>query len=216
MAKKRILCFGDSNTWGYNPKNLQRYDDEVRWTGVLQATLGDEYTVIEEGQNGRTIALDDWTDGLKNGLKYAKACIESQSPLELMIVMLGTNDLKSKYKLKPYDIGREMDYFLQQIIAHNQYMLRNQDMRILVMSPPHMSDGLKTTWIGEEYNPEEAIEYSKGLAKEFRRYARLYKCSFLDTASLVETSPYDGCHMAPDMHEILGKAVADKVKEILG
>ena len=113
--KKRILCFGDSLTWGFNPHDCSRFDDDIRWTGVLQKLLGDEYKVIEEGQNGRTIAVDDPVEGEKNGLTYLIPCLDSHMPLDAMIVMLGTNDLKVRFGFTPKDIADEMDRFLGKV-----------------------------------------------------------------------------------------------------
>ena len=90
---KTILCFGDSNTWGYNPENGQRFGPEERWTGILRNSLGEDYRVIEEGLNGRTTLWDDPIAGFKNGLDYLMPCLESHMPFDLITIMLGTNDL---------------------------------------------------------------------------------------------------------------------------
>ena len=112
MKKYRILCFGDSLTWGFDPDKRTRIDEDERWTGALQNLLGEGYKVIEEGQNGRTIATDDPAEGEKNGLKYIIPCIESQNPLDLMILMLGGNDLKRKFSYGSMDFACVMQIFL--------------------------------------------------------------------------------------------------------
>ena len=96
---RRILCFGDSNTWGYDPATGERFDEQTRWTGVLQAALGGDYTVIEEGLNGRTTVWDDPIEGHKNGHEYLVPCLETHRPLDLVVLMLGTNDLKRRFSL---------------------------------------------------------------------------------------------------------------------
>ena len=99
MAKKRVLCFGDSLTWGYDPVNRIRFDEDNRWPRVMGKILGDEYEIIEEGQNGRTIANDDpWEGGTKCGMDYVLPMLETKRP-DLLIIMLGTNDLKIKFNL---------------------------------------------------------------------------------------------------------------------
>ena len=135
MEKIRILCFGDSLTWGYHPVKRTRYGEEERWTGILQELLGEEYKVIEEGQNSRTIATEDPTEGEKNGLAYILPCLESQRPLDLMILMLGTNDMKRKYGYSAEDIAGEMERFLEKVWVYNHFHLAD-DMKILLMSPP--------------------------------------------------------------------------------
>src|SRR5215510_7647193 len=91
---KRILCYGDSNTWGYNPVTQDRFDTHERWTGSLQQALGSNCVVIEEGLNGRTTVWDDPIEGYKNGAAYLIPCLTTHRPLDLVIIMLGTNDLK--------------------------------------------------------------------------------------------------------------------------
>lgn len=211
--KKRILCFGDSLTWGYNPQNHSRFDDDTRWTGVLQSLLGNDYLVIEEGQNGRTIALDDVTTGEKNGSCYIIPCIESQSPLDMIIIMLGTNDLKAHFHMKPGDVAGEMELLLKRIISHNSFG-GNKDCRIILMSPPHLGDNLDESWLAEYYDCGSAIEYSKELSKWYRRLAKVYNCQFLDTADFVQASKIDACHMNGENHIKLGTKVAEIVKSI--
>ena len=103
--KKRVLCFGDSNTWGYNGEDGSRFEEDVRWTGILQQLLGDEYTVIEEGHNGRTTVWDDPIENRLAGLTYLWPCMESQSPFDLIIIMLGTNDTKTYFSRTPQNIA---------------------------------------------------------------------------------------------------------------
>lgn len=99
---KRILCFGDSNTWGHNPESKigERFDNEFRWVKLLEKKLGKGYSVIEEGLCGRTINTDYLTaeNWYKNGYKYLVPCLKSHNPLSLVIIMLGTNDLKNSLK----------------------------------------------------------------------------------------------------------------------
>ena len=85
---KTILCYGDSNTWGYIPGTGNRYPRQVRWTGVLQNLLGEKFHVIEEGLNGRTTVMDDPTRIAKNGLPYLRPCLDSHAPIDLVVLML--------------------------------------------------------------------------------------------------------------------------------
>src|SRR6056297_2207238 len=106
---KRILCYGDSNTWGYVPLTGERYDETVRWTMLLQEKLGGDYKIIEEGLNGRTTVLDDPLEPGRNGLTYLGPCVQSQSPLDLVVLMLGTNDLKRRFSLAPEEIAMGLE-----------------------------------------------------------------------------------------------------------
>lgn len=93
---KTVLCYGDSNTYGYNPVNGLRYPQDVRWPGKLQSLLGNGYQIIEEGCNGRTTVFDDPLEGWKNGLDYLRPCLNSHKPVDIVILMLGSNDLKKR------------------------------------------------------------------------------------------------------------------------
>ena len=116
MEPLQILCFGDSNTWGYAPVSADRYPADVRWTGVMAHLLGDRFHVTEEGQNGRTTVWDDPLEGgHKNGLVYLTACLESHHPIDLVILMLGTNDLKARFSLTALDISLGAERLVQTI-----------------------------------------------------------------------------------------------------
>ena len=102
---KRILCYGDSNTWGYDPVTGDRFDAHTRWTRILAKALGAGYEIIEEGLNGRTTVWDDPIEGDKNGKTYLMPCLATHRPLDLVILMLGTNDLKHRFSLTAFDIA---------------------------------------------------------------------------------------------------------------
>ncbi|WP_216624798.1 GDSL-type esterase/lipase family protein [Paenibacillus foliorum] len=104
--KKTIVCFGDSNTWGYDAETDLRFDEETRWTGLLASHLGSQYSVIEEGLSGRTSVCEDpLFEGL-SGLSYLYPCLMSHSPLDLIVIMLGTNDTKDRFGLTSYNIAQ--------------------------------------------------------------------------------------------------------------
>ncbi len=102
---KTILCYGDSNTHGFNPATQGRFSLSERWTGVLMRELGSDYHVIEEGLGGRTTVWDDPIMESRNGRDYLLPCLWSHKPLDLVIIMLGTNDLKDRFSLTPFDIA---------------------------------------------------------------------------------------------------------------
>ena len=102
---KTVLCYGDSNTWGYNPTTGDRFGRDERWAGVLRRTLGEGYLVIEEGLNGRTTVWDDPLEDGRKGKVYLPPCLETHKPLDLVIIMLGTNDLKQRFSAPASDIA---------------------------------------------------------------------------------------------------------------
>src|SRR5258708_9609573 len=104
--RKVILCFGDSNTWGYNPENGMRFGPEIRWPGVLQTGLGTSYTIVEQGLNARTTVFTDPVEGARidrNGRDHLGVLLESHRPIDLRIMMLGLNDLKYRLAVRPLD-----------------------------------------------------------------------------------------------------------------
>ena len=108
MNKRRILCFGDSNTHGTNPVG-PRYGEDERWPMLLQAMLGEDYRVLEEGFGGRTIAFDDPVEGgYKSAMDYLPPCLMSHDPLDLVIVMLGTNDTKQRFAMSAPAIAQAL------------------------------------------------------------------------------------------------------------
>src|SRR6266581_6911945 len=102
---KRILCYGDSNVWGQIPSTFERYDSNIRWTGLLQQLLEYDYELIEEGLGGRTTIFDDANKESCNGKKYLLPCLQSHNPLDIIILLLGTNDLKEKFNQTPEQVA---------------------------------------------------------------------------------------------------------------
>jgi lysophospholipase L1-like esterase len=207
---KRILCFGDSNTWGYNPATLDRFDEHTRWTRVLGKALGNGYEVIEEGLNGRTTVWDDPIEGYKCGKDYLVPCLESHKPLNLVAILLGTNDLKTRFGLSAYDVAEGA----RVLVGIAQASLTGVDGRppqVLLLAPP------PTTTLSEYAEMfSGAEEKSKKFARYFAQIAQEMGCAFMDTGAVIVSSPLDGIHFEAGEHRKLGQAVALKVRELLG
>ena len=214
MRKKRVLCFGDSLTWGFNPIDATRFDEDTRWTGVLQKMLGEQYKIIEEGQNGRTIVVDDFESRDKSAAKYIWPCLESQNPLDLVVVMLGTNDLKIHLKLSAEDIAREMEEFISIVCEFNTQYVAN--FKIRLMAPPCVPGDMHDSRYGESFGYEYARERSVKFPELYRQIADKYGIEFLDTNKYVEVGLVDSIHIEEDQEKLLAKAVADKVTELIG
>ena len=214
MEKKRIVCFGDSLTWGYDPDTRTRFPEESRWPMVLQNLLGDGYRIIEEGQNGRTIATDDPAEGEKNGIKYIIPCLESHRPFDLLIIMLGSNDCKRKFSYSSMDIASEMQRFLEKVLSFNRF--RCEDcFKVLLVSPPVISDAIKTSWLGDSFGYENAIKVSGELSDWYKQLADMYHCEFLDVSICAQTSELDGVHLDADNQKKLADVIYQRVLEIL-
>jgi lysophospholipase L1-like esterase len=204
-----VLCFGDSNTWGYSPAGDGRFPRTVRWTGVLQAQLGDSARVIEEGLNGRTTVWDDPVEGDKNGLRHLPSLLESHAPLDLVVMMLGTNDLKTRFSVPAWDIAASVGR-LADIILSSRAGRGDKPPKLLLMSPPPLARLSK--WVEML---EGATEKSRLLAPRYKAVAEERGCAFLDAGSVIRSSDLDGVHFEADAHAALGKAVAAEVRRLL-
>lgn len=213
--KRRILCFGDSNTWGFDGRSGGRFDEDNRWTGLLQKALGPEYTIIEEGQNSRTILAEDPILGDKTGGRYILPCLESQRPLDLLILMLGTNDLKARFGLIPHNIGQAMDTFLRRVRSIVDYDPLLKDMKILLLSPAPLGEGILQAEGCENFRGEVGLQYSRALADQYRPLAEKYGCAFLDAGAFAAAAPPDYIHLDAENHARLAKALAERIPVLL-
>lgn len=213
---KQVLCFGNSNTWGYAtvPRLDLRYSEDERWPGIMAKSLGNGWRVIEEGLPGRTTCHDDPTEGAwMNGATYLMPCLRSHRPLDLVIIMLGTNDLKYKYHVGPYDIA-EGAAVLIKIVKQAECGREGGVPRILLVAPPplHSQHGefadFALMFAG-------GYEKSKGFSAQFTRVAKEFGVPMLDAGELIATSPYDGVHFDLSEHEKLASAIGGKVREML-
>lgn len=207
---KTVLCYGDSNTHGYNPKNGLRYTKEERWPGVLSALLGPDYEVLEEGCNGRTTIFDDPEEPWKNGRTYLKPCLSSHRPLDFLVFMLGTNDLKKVYANTPEKIAKGMELLIQEA---QDFLEEKQGFRpeLLLIAPPLIGEHMETSPFSDKFE-SEAREYSQKLGPLYKKLADRYGCLFLNAAEAAEASREDSLHMMPDQHHKLAEAVSRILK----
>lgn len=217
VSLKTILCYGDSNTWGAPPHGGRRFSADVRWAGVLRNTLGADYFVIEEGLGGRTTVWDDPIEGHKNGKTYLQPCLDSHTPLDLVIIMLGTNDLKKRFSLSPFDIAAGAGVLVDMVMNSKAGRDWQYAPAVLLICPPPTADLSK---IAPEFSFfadmfEGAETKSQRLSVHYARVAQERGCHFLDAGTVIQTSSYDGIHLEAEAHQKLGEAVAEKVKGIL-
>jgi lysophospholipase L1-like esterase len=207
---RTVLCYGDSNTWGYDAATAGRFPRHVRWPGVLRRELGEGYVVIEEGLNGRTTVWDDPIEGHKNGREYLIPCLESHKPIDLVAIMLGTNDLKKRFSLSAFDIAHGAGVLLETVLK-SACGPDDAAPAVLLIAPPRVG---RLTEYAEMLEGAEAKALK--FAEHYRRIAEQCGCEFLDAALLVTPTDLDGIHLAAPEHARLGQAVADVVKRTLG
>jgi lysophospholipase L1-like esterase len=213
MQTKRILCYGDSNTWGYIPKTGQRYGQNIRWPSVMADLLGKGFEIMEEGLNGRTTSFDDPLEDSRNGVAYIKPCLLTNKPLDLVIVMLGSNDLKRTFNLTPFIITKGLGQLVERI---RSCICGNNDKppEILIVSPIQIGESILQSDIAGFFD-ETAVEKSKCLKRSFQEYAIMNGLHFLDAAQFAKPSQADGLHMDPEDHLKLAQAMKEKVLELI-
>lgn len=214
MAKRQtILCFGDSNTYGVVPTLARggghRYAADRRWPGVLQRQLGDNWDVVEEGHPGRTTVHDDPIDGAhKNGLKALPICLETHMPVDLVIVLLGTNDFKHRFSVTAGDITDSFEVLINAIRKSDAGQGGAQPAVLLVIPPPIEEIGR----LAEMFL--EGAEKSRKLSTLLAEMARRNDLPCFDAGGIIEVSAIDGIHLDSDAHRALGLALAKMIQNM--
>lgn len=209
-SPKVIICYGDSNTHGYDAQTDGRFSEEVRWPCLLGSYLGEGFRVIEEGLSGRTAVFDDpLFEGL-NGLKYLYPCMMTHEPIDLLIVMLGTNDTKERFGATPENIAKGMERLIKK--AKDAADAWRGDANILVVAPPPIASGYETTRILGEMG-EKCIEKSKALAPLYQDVANRLGCRFLDAGSIegIGMNTVDYMHLTAKSHRLLAETLKEMI-----
>lgn len=217
---KRILCYGDSNTWGFMPKTAclenwnMRFDENTRWTGRLQNMLGSEYKVLEEGLNGRTSAFDDPQDDNRNGVKYINTCMLTDMPVDMAIIMLGTNDIKSFFPYTPYVVANGVGRIVDEI-RKADYGVGGKIPEVLVVAPINIDEHAANGWLEGEFGMD-SVEKNKKLAPYLKKMAENRGVHFFNIGAYVTADPADGIHMNEEGHKIMAEKMFAEVKAIIG
>ena len=217
---KTVLCFGDSNTWGYDPDASLaspfpiRHPHDVRWTGVLARELGPGWRVIEEGQNGRTTVFEDPHTPHRKGLDYLPAALESHKPLDAVVLMLGTNDLKVIFSAPANQIAEGAGVLAKMILTSDAGPAvpapqTPRAPKLLLVAPPAAGPFALLPDLDEKFAGAEAK--AKRFPMLYRRLADTLGCAFLNAQDHVQTSRMDGLHFDAASHLALGRAITSAV-----
>lgn len=198
-----ILCFGDSNTWGYDPIDGSRYDFATRWPGALQKTLGsDNYRIIEEGLNGRTTAHNEIERPIRSGLEILPILLEAHRPLDWVIIMLGTNDLKTHFNSSAEQITANVGLLCDGVLQ-SEYLAAHRP-QLLVCAPTSANEAsqkLPEWFVG-------ASQTARDLPELIEREARNRGVHFLNVAGLLDHDFKDSLHWNSVQHLTVSKAIA--------
>lgn len=205
---KQILCYGDSNTYGLIPKKGGRYPWGIRWTSILNEKLGlKDHRVIEEGLCGRTTTFDDPLREGRCGTKMLPVILETHNPIDIIVVMLGTNDCKSIYGTTADFIGKGIRKIIGQIRTYAG------KSRILMISPIHLGADV---W-KNDYDPEFSalsVSTSKELADVYKKVCENENIYFLDASIFANPSSTDQEHLDEEGHRLLAEAIYQIISEM--
>lgn len=210
---KTILCYGDSNTYGYDPASGMRYPENLRWTGRLKSFLGPGYAVIEEGCNGRTTVFREPGEEWKCGLDYLKPCLNSHKPVDMVVMMLGSNDLKTMFHASAGQIAEGVQRLVWEIY---DFADRKQEFRprIILVSPPQIGEGIVGSSFQNHFD-ETAVARCRELPGYYREVAERNGCVFFDAGKVVASSEEDSLHLRAEEHEKLAEALYVCIRENL-
>ncbi len=206
-SAKTIVCYGDSNTWGAIPNTDDRYPRSIRWPSVLQNLLGEDYEIISEGLSGRTFVVEEPNKPWRRGITHLQAILESAEPVDLVIIMLGTNDVKSTFNLPAAEIA---NHLLQTITFIRESTTLQKIPEILVVCPPPVINPANGDL---DERMVRGIELFERLPSLFKEVAERHNCSFINAGEFILSSKIDGYHFDAEAHLKLAQVIADKIKK---
>jgi lysophospholipase L1-like esterase len=223
LRQRRILCYGDSNTFGTLPLwkassiLYYRYEKRSRWINIMASLLGEDYQVIEEGQPGRTTIYDDAEEPFCrfcNGLTPFSAILMSHPPLDLVVIMLGTNDLHSVTPPTEETLGVGISRLIDVVASFPQAGWDNVAPPVLVVAPIPIKKALGRTEVYPKFHGAEGERLSKLFAPVYKKVAEEKGCPFLDAALYAEPCDADGVHFTQESHAAFGNAMAETVRNL--
>lgn len=216
--KKHIVCFGDSNTHGYcadpadSRSGTDRFDESERWTHLLQAQLGADYLVLEEGLSGRTTVFPDPLHESMAGLDVITSTLMSHEPVDLLVIMLGTNDTKERLGVNAPCIAIGMERLVRK--AQSVLCWRDGKPNILIVCPPHILPEMERCPGGAAMG-NGCVEKSRALSPYLEATARATGCAFLDAEGVAEFNHVDGMHLTARGHRQLAEKLAQLIPEVV-
>ena len=199
---KKILCYGDSNTFGFNPKNATRYDENTRWVSLLQKNLGSGYEVIDEGMCNRTGFVENPDGFIFSGSKHFPELIARSENIDILILWIGTNDLMFQYNIDFETVENGLKTLIK--------LAKTKSKRIIIIPPVILRGNILGSYFGNMFD-KTSIEKSKAVGNIYKNLAKTYNCEYFDVNEFVKSSDYDGLHFDEDSH----KLIADKLARLI-
>jgi len=212
---KTVLCFGDSLTWGFDPRGgagFVRYGFTERWTRRLQAELGSSYYVIEDGLNGRTTVFDDPVIGGMSGLAQLPTALKTHMPLDLAVILLGSNDAKTRFGVNGDEIARCLGRLLD-VVSKSNCGRGGSAPKTLVLVPPTMGD-VSDTWLEPLFDPIHSRAALQRLRETYPGVAAAFGAHCFDINDVVGPGTTDGMHFDPDSLQPVATALAKTIRSL--
>jgi len=207
-----ILCYGDSNTYGFDPNtDGDPYPEDIIWTTILQKELGEGYNVISEGKKGRTTIYDRPDHVNKNGLGHLGPALALHTPVDFIVLMLGTNDCASDMNLTAEEIAYGMEKLVD-TAKRASFNMQGYEPKIILIAPPAILPELEGTTFDHRID-QTSVEKSQALAPLYKQIAEKYGCLFLDMTYGIDISPLDCVHLTEEGHSQLAELILPIIKE---
>ena len=202
---KKILCYGDSNVFGFNPKNGNRFNENNRWSGILKKVLKEYFEIIEEGLNNRT-AFSDNPAGIEYcALKHLPQILEKINNIEFIILAIGTNDLQFNYNIDDLTFEKKLKNLIQ--------LIEEKNIKTILIPPVVLNERILNSYFSTLFN-ENSIKKSKNISNIYRKAANQNNCYYFDINEFTEPS-IDGLHYDETSHNLIAEKLNTFIKEII-
>lgn len=205
---KKVLCFGDSNTYGFVPEKCTRYDKNTRWTGVLQALCGSDFSIIEGGCNNRTAFVDNPAGAEQTGYKILPEYF-TKDYFDIVVLAIGINDLQLFFRptLEEFEQGIEKLIKITKDLSPNA--------KIILVCPSKLDlAGIKSGVFSFQFD-EISVEKSYHLPQIYKKLAEKYACELVDLNEIVKVSPLDGLHFSAESHKTIAENLYKNLKQTI-
>lgn len=200
----KILCYGDSNTYGFNPLDGSRFDEKIRWTQKLGINLGSNYLIIEEGANNRTGFFDNPAGFDYSGNRHLPKVLAKNKEIDILVLAIGTNDLQFCYNATLKNIENGLENL---IVTAKKYC-----SRIIIIPPPILRENILDGYFRIQFD-ETSISKSKKIGKVYRKLAGIYGCEIFDINEFQKPSEEDGLHYNKIAHNIIAEKLAEFIRK---
>lgn len=191
---KTILCYGDSNTFGFNPENGKRFDENSRWSGILKSELK-KFEIIEQGLNNRTAIVENFNAIEYDASRHLPKILDVLN-IDILLLAIGANDYQFQYSIDEFSF--EIEY--KKII----HFAKLKNIEVVIIPPPIIGDEILNSWFSSLFN-EKSVEKSKKFNFIYKKIAQELNCKFFDFNDFIKPSNIDGLHYTKESHKLIAQ-----------